>query len=165
MSRVASPFPLKAAPVGYVAKFLNVGGIELEQPEGWSKAECLRQIHLELPTVKADSVFVPSTAIERYYNLHPDVMAQALGVRVRSSYKDEAREDFGWVPNSGLPYRKKVYRWSLPPKTVDSEAVEEDSSGSEEVDDVAAEVVKKRPAALKRPAVRNVKQRPAASGR
>ena len=164
MSRAASPFPLKAAPVDYVPKFLSVGGIEFEQPEGWSKAECLRQIHLELPTVKAQSVFVPSTAIERYYKVHPDVMSQALGVRVRSSYKDEACEDFGWIPNSGLPTRKKVYRWSLPPKTVDSEAVEEDSS-EEEVEDVADENVKKRPAVVAKRAVRNVKQRPAASGR
>ena len=92
-------------------KTVKVNGKDYKLPEGWTAKTATSSIMLNLPTMKLDTVFTPTTRIEAYHGEFSQLFGQVLGFRVRlcMSYTG----DVNWTENFGKALNKKVDRLVL----------------------------------------------------
>ena len=92
-------------------KIVKVNGKDYKLPEGWTVKTAKENKMLNLPTMKLDTVYTPTTRIEAYHGQFPQLFGQVLGFRVRlcMSYTG----DVAWTENFGKAVNKKVDRLVL----------------------------------------------------
>ena len=71
-----------------------VGGVKYTLTEGWDVKTALETVHVELPTMRLDKVFVPLTRVEVFNWVEPKIYSQVCGFRIKAQW-DKDSENCG----------------------------------------------------------------------